>query len=380
MFCTNCGQKIPDGAAFCPNCGAKAQVVPKQQPSTEPASSVPPADNALPLTEIVGKNTAYYLPEFEKAGAGQPTRFNWAGFLIGPYLCLYRRCFALFKKYYLLSFILTFTGILLGSIGSSSFDLALLVLSVFLSLAAGVLTLVNSIRLGRNFNREYYCHCKGQAAAAPAAQKRGVSAKNVALFVLILVGAYAVCGLIQTTVLRARFTAAMDEFLADPASAASTDLPPAPSVSEQEAYPYTVPAGTYQVLIGRSGLVSSIRLFENSSEYDDVWYCDVITWNGGPEIVDEYYGPATVTDDLQNIVCGNYTFSISNSGEPYFSDDLSELSYGIVYYGPDISMEAGLNALIEMCNSVFSSLTQQAVNNYVNQYSLDPSLVLAAAQ
>lgn len=99
MFCTNCGQKIPDGATFCPNCGAKAQVVPKQQPSTEPASSVPPADNALPLTEIVGKNTAYYLPEFEKAGAGQPTRFNWAGFLIGPYLCLYRRCFALFKKY-----------------------------------------------------------------------------------------------------------------------------------------------------------------------------------------------------------------------------------------------------------------------------------------
>ena len=62
MFCTNCGQKIPDGATFCPNCGAKAQVVPKQQPSTEPASSVPPADNALPLTEIVGKNTAYYLP------------------------------------------------------------------------------------------------------------------------------------------------------------------------------------------------------------------------------------------------------------------------------------------------------------------------------
>lgn len=123
MFCTNCGQKIPDEAAFCPNCGAKVSA-----PEAPGPASSPPTDSASPAAEshppktpqaagspleaIVGKNIPYYMAEFQKIDAGQKTRFNWAGFFIGPYLCLYRHCVTLFKKYYLLSFILFFLPVL----------------------------------------------------------------------------------------------------------------------------------------------------------------------------------------------------------------------------------------------------------------------------
>lgn len=395
MFCPKCGQAIPPDAVFCPSCGAKVQPAPEAPASGSPAQqsespappvpapspSAPPSGSASTLAAVVGPNAAYYLPEFEKVEASQPTRFNLAAFFIGPYLCLYRRCFELFKKYFLLSFILYFVGLVLGVIGFSGFDATLLIVCIVVMFGAGILTLVNSIRLGLNFNREYYRHCKAQAAMAPAVQKRGVSVKNVVLFVLVLVGAGLLCGFIQVAVLRARLTAAIvsaaEDLAEDPMPAASTELPSAP---EEDLYAYAepvlMPTGTYQVIIGRSGVVSSIRLYENSSEYEDVWYCDVITWGGGPDIADSYYGPATVTDDLQTIICGDYTFSIDENGEPYFNDVLSEMSYGITYYSDDISMETGLNALIDMGNLAGNTLTQYAIDNYVETYGLDPSLLI----
>lgn len=208
MFCTNCGQKIPDGAAFCPNCGAKVSAPeapgPAFSPPTDSASpaaeSHPPKTpqaTGSPLEAIVGKKVPYYMAEFHKIDAGQKTCFNWAGFFIGPYLCLYRHCFTLFKKYYLLNYILFFAGTLLEVIGLPTFSLTLIILGIVLLLAAGVLTLVNSIRLGKNLNREYYHHCQQQLAKPEGARKTGVSIKNVLVFVLVLVLVYGFCSILM---------------------------------------------------------------------------------------------------------------------------------------------------------------------------------------
>ena len=147
MFCSNCGKEIPPGAAFCPNCGAKALSAPEPSnpTSTPPAGSagnasaepqppkISPASTS-PLEAVIGKNTAYYIAEFQKIDAGQKPLFNWVALFFGPYLCFYRRCPALFKRYFLLSYILLFAAALVAAVG-----LALLNLTVLL--ACGVMIL-----------------------------------------------------------------------------------------------------------------------------------------------------------------------------------------------------------------------------------------------
>ena len=207
MFCSNCGKEIPSGAMFCPNCGAKALSAPEPSnpTSTPPANSAgdasadPPAEShppkispasTSPLEAVIGKNTAYYMAEFQKIDAGQKPRFNWVALFFGPYLCFYRRCPALFKRYFLLSYILLFAAALVVAVGLALLNLTVLLACGVMILAAGVLTLVNSIRLGRNFNREYYRHCQQQLALPEPQRKNGVSIKNILLFILALVLSY----------------------------------------------------------------------------------------------------------------------------------------------------------------------------------------------
>ena len=212
MFCSKCGQKIPSGAAFCPNCGARVQAEEPARPSVTPSDaaakaepaqpvlesaaqtgsapsafekaaqptaapfagpSVPPApqpapDNPQPsgdpLAAMVGKHTDYYLAEFKKIDAGQKPRFNWAEFLLGPVMCFYRRSGELFKKYFLFVYVALAVSSLILMVGMSSFNGLVAAIGAVLALAACVWGLVNAIRFGRNFNRDYYAHCKQQLA------------------------------------------------------------------------------------------------------------------------------------------------------------------------------------------------------------------------
>ena len=113
------------------------------------------------------------MAEFQKIDAGQRPRFNWVALFFGPYLCFYRRCPALFKRYFLLSYILLFAAALVAAVGLALLNLTVLLACGVMILAAGVLTLVNSIRLGRNFNREYYHHCQQQLALPEPQRKNG---------------------------------------------------------------------------------------------------------------------------------------------------------------------------------------------------------------
>lgn len=228
MFCFKCGKEIPAGAAFCPNCGAKAPAglaspsaggpaAPADQaaqtdqpapPAETPAQPAPPAGAVVPdaasapaqpgartagdpLAALVGKNAVYYLAQFQKIDAGQKPRFNWAAFFLGPCMCFYRSCHELFKKYYLLYFILfgiscaIFTASSVSmAYGAFGVDFVLTGIYNVLSAVINTYVFIMQIRFARNFNREYYNHCKQQLEQPASARKPGTSAKKMWLFIL----------------------------------------------------------------------------------------------------------------------------------------------------------------------------------------------------
>ena len=106
MFCTNCGKQLEEGSKFCPGCGtpvAQGYQDPSGHPSAEERPAAQEQQHAPDTFEtVIGRNAAYYLREFEKADAGEKTKFNWAAFFFGPFFCIYRKCGGFFKKYFLL--------------------------------------------------------------------------------------------------------------------------------------------------------------------------------------------------------------------------------------------------------------------------------------
>ena len=443
MFCFKCGKEIPAGAAFCPNCGAKAPAglaspsaggpaAPADQaaqtdqpapPAETPAQPAPPAGAVVPdaasapaqpgartagdpLAAIVGKHADYYLAEFKRIDAGQKPWFNWAAFLFGPMMCFYRRSWELFKKYFLPIYIALYVTTLLVimsimmSLASVTGPIAvvgviLMLVAAIGSFATCIWGLVNAIRLGRNFNRDYYVHCKQQLARPMPERKGGTSIKNVVLFLLAQTGIDIVLsiagGLLVTLVLSATLNSVLgddsyynedtyvesssyygeaDSYTERPAS---SERQTASSTSEAITE-YNLPVGTYQLWIGYGGTTASIRLWNEPSDLETPWYCDVILWNGIDAIVDEYYGSAYVSDDLQTIICGDYTFGIGYDGSVLVDDSLSDVPYDVIYYSGDTSMETGLNALIDISDE-FTPVTKEAVDAYSDLYSLDRTII-----
>ena len=449
MYCLKCGYKIPAGALFCPNCGAKVQAAAPAQPSAvlsgaaqpetdaqpdagsseqneqstaqtrqEPegqheavphiGQSAPPVapqsaqNNAQPagdpLAAIVGKHADYYLAEFKKIDAGQKTRFNWAAFFCSGGMCFYRQSVKLFKKYFMLYYILFAVSCIALSIsmvatagGSLMFGLVRTVAASVLSIVSGILGLVMQIRFAKNFNREYYNHCKQQLEQPESVRKFGTSTKKLWFFILMVsvacIAWYAVTMFITQQVQNAYWDSlwedssySEDGSLQDASSynyegAASYMERPArserqtPSSTSEAITEYNLPVGTYQLWIGYGGTTASIRLWNEPSDPETPWYCDVILWNGIDAIVDEYYGSAYVSDDLQTIICGDYTFGIGYDGSVLVDDSLSDVPYDVIYYSGDTSMETGLNALIDISDE-FTPVTKEAVDTYSDLYSI----------
>lgn len=69
------------------------------------------------LSDVVIKNTQYYLPEFEKARRNEKCRFNWAAFLFAGVFSYYRKSQDIFWQYYKWPFII-YAAIMLGISGS----------------------------------------------------------------------------------------------------------------------------------------------------------------------------------------------------------------------------------------------------------------------
>ena len=150
MYCHKCGAELPKVALFCPNCGTAVSIISPSESESERDSEASESQNTAPsyknttadavdsgivesvsspatpahspmeigqgnddqctcdfsadaastmqtdsgnaLSAVVKRNTAYYLPEFQRIHAGALPRFNWAAFLFGSYFCLYRKC------------------------------------------------------------------------------------------------------------------------------------------------------------------------------------------------------------------------------------------------------------------------------------------------
>ena len=90
MFCTNCGKILPDDSKFCPACGASVDEFPKKEECNAKAADsnifteIPPAQEANAPTandgngieKVIGKNSKYYLSEFQKIDTGEKAKFN----------------------------------------------------------------------------------------------------------------------------------------------------------------------------------------------------------------------------------------------------------------------------------------------------------------
>lgn len=214
MFCPKCGQELTPQARFCTRCGADLQNLVQQSapapepPKVETSTSAPGGSRSEPVkaesemqkasvpeekrpessfdscdgdrwAAAVGKNQAYYLPEFQKIQSGEKSRFNWAAFLLGPALCFYRKCGNFFKRYYLIPLLLMLTAYLVVTIGTITFNLILISGGGIIELIGGIWGFINSIRLGKRFNQLYFERCSLNQGAS---NKSGTSVKAACLF------------------------------------------------------------------------------------------------------------------------------------------------------------------------------------------------------
>lgn len=231
MFCPKCGQELGPQARFCTHCGADIQSLVQQpapaaeSPKPEPAKEGPDLQKTSVSEEkhpekpsgsydndrwgaIVGKNQAYYLPEFQRIQSGEKSRFNWAAFLFGPAFCFYRKSGDLFKKFFLVSTILLFAGYLVLAIGMVLFAFTLIAIGGIIETIAVIWQLVNMIRLGKRFNQLYFGRC---SSAKEASNKSGTSVKAACLFYVAVMAATLIVNLGSGIVARLYYSSPSDE-------------------------------------------------------------------------------------------------------------------------------------------------------------------------
>ena len=183
MFCHKCGNKLTETVAFCPKCGAKLIVEDTIQQITEiPMSTVVDKSGAPTslqtlgttaqrdvgisgeaamsrgdsdlLRAIIGKNSDYYLKQFDKIDQGEKS-FNWYAFFFAPILLLYRKQFAYFAKMLLPGYALLFIHMLLTGYATATFSLELMKIIPFTGLIIVLYTIVMSFLCGKGFNKHY---------------------------------------------------------------------------------------------------------------------------------------------------------------------------------------------------------------------------------
>lgn len=147
MNCPNCGQPLPEQARFCSRCGAP---VPAQ-----------------PLYAACPPNP-YYAREFASIAAGNPGRFNFAAFFLGPFHALYRGFWSRFWKLYFPLLLVQCIGGLFSCLYAGNMLRSVLstgqmtlagppfLVSWLFSVACWVWSITLAIYNGATFNRAYY--------------------------------------------------------------------------------------------------------------------------------------------------------------------------------------------------------------------------------
>lgn len=237
MFCPKCGQKVEDGSVFCMNCGMKLD----PDSSMEPPSSAPemshpeqeedmrhaPAapengwsytapepNSAAPgagerITQIVGKNPEYYLPQFEELQRGGKSKINWASFFLGLLHAGYRNMWREWLKamrWPLITYAALCVGIVIGVV---AFMPAFFMVMGIAMLPCLIWMLVVQIRFACRFNQYYLLHVEEKIARQDfTADPSGV--RTVLVF-LAQQGCIAVAGWILSLALVGGLMASLDD-------------------------------------------------------------------------------------------------------------------------------------------------------------------------
>ena len=120
MFCTNCGVKLEDNAAFCHNCGVS--VVKNTQTAEQAQAQNTSAEDTTvnaefaqaeteysfidnDVVELIGKEKeAFYVARFaEMKQKNKKVTWNWCAFLFGPAWMIYRKMYVYGGLYWLMS-------------------------------------------------------------------------------------------------------------------------------------------------------------------------------------------------------------------------------------------------------------------------------------
>ena len=225
MFCPNCGKEVPQEAAFCPYCGKLLPNGTDQSQSTLSQGGQPEQVQSQPrqpqqavyqqragvsenerMSFLIGKNQAYYFTEFSKLQAGEKAKFNWAAFFLSGSMCFYRRCGKLFVRYFLPPMCALLVASLLALAGTVMMNFTLTMVGAIASIVASVFMLVNLIRFGLNFNKEYYSICLTQLQSPPETDKPGTSVKNMVLYWVVCFAVVLVLSLASSAIATMVFT------------------------------------------------------------------------------------------------------------------------------------------------------------------------------
>ena len=168
MYCQNCGKEFADDYSSCPWCG-----FPVPEEIHRAVEDIKGDELSLrSAVRLVAKeNATYFMNESNK--------INYAA-SFGPAYCLYRKCYDVFAKRFLIPIILIITGVILLEV----FD----VLSIsLLAIAVGSLwRLISSFWMVIRFNDMYRKRCC-EVAAAGDTKKYGTSKVSVALYVAAII-------------------------------------------------------------------------------------------------------------------------------------------------------------------------------------------------
>lgn len=198
MFCPSCGKELEKNSKFCGECGAKLE----NKANTSPAGEQWMAGEALvlplppeevkndwePLRPIVKKNVEQYFAAFDTVAAGGYPPFHWAAFCLGTSFCIYRGCWELVKRYFLLPALLSLFGLATLLFSIKEFSLFLLIGGIALVGIGMIWNFVSSVRIGKRFYADYLEHCQRSLEnPKAAASAKGVCIAGGAIFMVVAV-------------------------------------------------------------------------------------------------------------------------------------------------------------------------------------------------
>lgn len=178
-LCPECGAEVNEEIKFCPNCGKEIRKVSDEvveETRMENGENRPSAckdSNAIHHAEtgnlnskmkIVGKNTKYYVGQFENLQAGRKCKINWASFFLGLFHAAYRNMWKEWLKgpgipQIVSALVLLIGGGMLFITGNTIFMAPVMVIMV----VAQIIGVVMHILFACRFNRIYLKHVDEKA-------------------------------------------------------------------------------------------------------------------------------------------------------------------------------------------------------------------------